>query len=66
MAKVKLLIGMARTVGTGNVGDIIDVSNSEAEAMIAAGFAKIVEMRKEQVEIPEKKIKKPKTKRVKK
>lgn len=66
MAKVKLLIGMARTVDTGNVGDIIDVSNSEAEAMIAAGFAEIVETRKEQVEIPEKKIKKPKTKRVKK
>lgn len=66
MAKVKLLVGFARTAGGWNAGDVVDVSNSEAEAMINAGFALIAELKQEEIEVPEVKEKRVYNKRVKK
>ena len=66
MAKVKLLVGFARTEESWQRGDIVEVSSGEAEAMIAAGYAELAEKTIEQVEIPEKKIKKPINRRKKK
>jgi len=62
MAKVKLIVGFARTAGNWNPGDVVDLPGDEAEAMISAGYAELTSG-DSMVEIPEKKVKRTYTKR---
>jgi len=63
MAKVKMLVGFARTSGNWNPGDTVDLPGKEAKSMIAAGYAELVDGNSESVEIPERKVKRNYTKR---